>query len=297
MDIRIGTFNNIPLHISIPAPLELFRQLFVKNYRFPIAYVRSEPRFYDQLKAKDEGSISIIPGKEYPIDEKFIADFFLCQKIVVTPYFFLLPKVSRLFILWHEYGHFIAPLNDSEGVESSLYNVYEALADFYACCKLKLHFNTYMETVNTHFKDRFRLRKKTYNTAHETGEERYQELYITRELPLNERKRFDYVYNFYRDKDALTDWYTFCFKEIADMDYQNYFDWNGFLEEIGWDNDEERGKYINYKKKPYGIRPDTERYDEAVKDYTETIRLRPNDGYAYYLRGDVYVLLQQYDQA
>jgi hypothetical protein len=133
--------------------------------------------------------------------------------------------------------------------KGSFHDVCEAMADFYACCKLKLHFNIYMEIERFSLKDRFRLKKRTYDKIHLESEERYKKFNISRELPLEERTQHDHVYSFYRNKNDVTGWYMICFKDICRMDYLNYFDWDDFLTKIGWDNDEERWKYISYKNR------------------------------------------------
>jgi hypothetical protein len=239
------------LYLYIPSPLKLARQLFGKRKGLFIARVKPKPIYYDQIRAKNEGYISIIPEKDFSKNKRFIYAFGSVEKIEVHPYFLLLPKLSRLYTLWHEYGHCVMLMNDDEEEKGSFHDVCEAMADFYACCKLKLHFNTYIKTRNTtiYLKERFSIKRKEYHTKHLKGEERYQKFNISRDLPLEERMQEDYVYGFYRNKEELIGWYTLCFKDICGMDYQNFFDWNEFLTEIGWDNDEERWKYIGYKDK------------------------------------------------
>ena len=244
MHIRIGQFNKIPLYVDIPGPLRLLRQSWGKDRT--IAYFRSRLVFYDQLKAKYEGSIAIIPQKYVKTTPKFITWFRSYDKIVLQPIFFFLPKLNRLFILWHEYGHFVVSLEGNLGDKSHFDVVDEALVDFYACCKLKLHFNQYI-------KIEYGLKSIDNKAAHLFFEERYNKLYCSKQLSLDERTQDDYVYEFYRDKNAVIRRYELCFFEVCSgwgMDYQNFFDWNAFLTETGWDNDAERWKYINYKNKP-----------------------------------------------
>ena len=38
-------------------------------------------------------------------------------------------------------------------------------------------------------------------------------------------------------------------------------------------------------------------YDRAIQDFTEVIRLNPNDAAVYYLRGIAYMLKSEYDRA
>ena len=242
--IRIGKFNEMPLFLNIPSPFRWFKQLSSKEK--PLAYFYSELVFYDQLKAKHEGSI--IPERSFSKNSQFVSCISSNEKIIVQPYFLLLPKLSKLFVLWHEYGHYISLLNDELEDKSAFNDVYEAVASFYACCKLKLHFNTYIEIKKFSLVHRSSIKKGKDNNAHLAYEERYNKFYVSRELPIEERNENDHVYEFYRDKDALLDWYSFCFKEISNVDYQKYFNWDVFLKEIGWDNDEERWKYIEYKK-------------------------------------------------
>ena len=73
---------------------------------------------------------------------------------------------------------------------------------------------------------------------------------MNQQLSLEKRKQVDYVYAFYRGRHAVTDWYMFLFKELCNVDYQHFFNWDDFLAEIGWDNDEERWKYIDFEGKP-----------------------------------------------
>ena len=251
MEIRIGSFNKLPVYLNISTPLQWFKQILAirKNKMFTIAYLQSKRLYYDQLKAKHEGSISIIPEKDLPKNGQFISWIRSNEKIVVGLYFIFLPKLCKLFTLWHEYGHFIANLHDDEGKESSFYEVIEAIADFYACCKLRLHFDEYVKTSSFSPLNWFSAKRRNYyNNVHLSGEKRYIELYVSRQLPLKERMLEDYVYLFYRDKNALVSWYMLCFKDICNTDYRHFFDWDEFLAEIGWDNDEERWKYINYKE-------------------------------------------------
>ena len=248
MRLRIGKFNKLPVYLNIPAPLQLIREVLRKEPQ-RIAFVQPKFLYYDQLQAKHEGSISIIPEKNIPKNKKYTYAIVSVDKIVVEPRFLLLPKINKLFVLWHEYGHTVMLLSDEEGLKSSFHEVYEALADFYACCKLKLHFNTCIKIIYFSFLGCFNSkRKKFFKNAHLAAEERYHLLYASRQMELKERDGRDYIYQFYRDKNVLIDWYMFCFREMCDMDYLNFFDWNEFLVEIGWDNDEERWKYIGYKE-------------------------------------------------
>ena len=242
MLIRIGKFNGIPLYLEIFAPHQWFRQLKAK--RPLIASLGFEPVFYDLLKAKNEGTITSIPRKDLPKDLKYITWTISYKKIVVQPYFLLLPKINKLFVLWHEYGHSVVPLVDEKGYKSSFNEVYEAIASFYACCKLKLHFNEYIKIENFSPIHKLSLKKRKYDKVHLHYEKRYNKLH-SGEIPLEERTEEDHIYEFYKDKDMLIGWYMLCFNEICTMDYQSFFDWNDFLAEIGWDNDEERRKYIS----------------------------------------------------
>ena len=242
MHARIGTFNKIPLYLYIPSPLQWFKELL--SQRKIIAFIQHDPLYYDQLRAKYEGSISIIPEKDLPKNGQFISWIYK-QKIVVKPYFLLLPKLNKLYVLWHEYGHHIARVHDDEGVTGSFHDVIEAFASFYACCKLKLHFNTYIKIKYFSLLHIIGLERRRYNKAHLVHKTRYEQLYFSREIPLNARVEQDYVYDFYRDKNQLISWYLLCFKDLCLTDYHYFFDWNEFLAETGWDNDEERWKYIN----------------------------------------------------
>jgi len=223
MHIKIGNFNKMPLYLNIPSPLKLIKQIFSKKQQ--IAYARFEIKFYDQLKY-----------------------IYSNPRIIVYPYYLLLPKLKKSFILWHEYGHCISLLHDEEEDKSSFHDVSEAMADFYACCKLKLHFNEYIKIRGFLLRNIFYIKKRNQFRTYLDYEQRYNKLYSTKELPLNKRTSIDHVYEFYKNKNNLIDWYNLCFKEVCDMDSQYYFDWNRFLTEIGWDNDEERWKYIDYKE-------------------------------------------------
>jgi len=223
MHIKIGSFNKIPLYLNIPSPLQWFKQLFIKEK--PIAFLDFK--------------------KEHNNDEK--SWIFSNHRIIVYPIYLFLPKLNKLFTLWHEYGHSISLLIDDEGNRSSFLDVYEAIASFYACCKLKLHFNMYVK-LRYMYSIRGSSRKCWTNEASEKFEKRYKKLCFSNELPLNKRSEEDHVYEFYRNKNNLIEWYNFCFRETCYMDYQHYFGWNSFLQEIGWDNDEERWKYISYKE-------------------------------------------------
>ena len=70
---------------------------------------------------------------------------------------------------------------------------------------MKLHFNSYIKIRNTSLwlTERFNINRKKYNIKHLKGEERYQKLYITGQLPIEERRQEDHVYEFYRNKEAL----------------------------------------------------------------------------------------------
>ena len=150
MHVRIGAFNQIPLYLEI-SPLQWFRN------RNIIAAIRYKAIFYDQLKAKHEGSISPIPREDLPKDDRFISWMLSFDRIVAQPGFLLLPKINKLFTLWHEYGHSVVSLGDGLGDKSAFYDVYEAMADFYACCKLKLRFDEY---TKIYFSPHFDLEKK-----------------------------------------------------------------------------------------------------------------------------------------
>ena len=247
MHIRIGKFNELPLYINIPTPLQWFKQSQVE--KDTIAFIQPKIKYYDQLKAKFEAPISIISEKDLSNNHQFSSWVILFERIIVQARFLLLPKLDKLFIFWHEYGHYIAPLYDDEGDRSSFYEVIEAIASFYACCKLKLHFNEYIKIRRFSPLHRLFSLKRPYNKAHLIHEKRYNKFYISKQLPLGEREEEDHIYEFYRRKDSLIEWYEFCFKDVCDMDYQHFFSWNDFLTEIGWENDEERWKYIDYKNK------------------------------------------------
>lgn len=245
MHVKIGIFNKLPVYLNITKAIELGKQ--IANRDSPIAYVQPKFIYYDQIRSKYEGSIKIISENEYPKDNRFISSITSIDEIVVNPIFLLLPKIKKRFILWHEYGHFISTLHDERENESTFHDVYEAIADFYACCKLKLHFNTYMKIrYSSLLLERICFKRKKYKKCCLIYEKRYNKLYFSKEIPLNERVQADYVYEFYRDKNRLIDWYKLCFNEACFMDYQNYFDWDNFLSESGWDYDEERWKYISY---------------------------------------------------
>ena len=243
MNIRLGKFNGFPIYLKLYTPFQLFRQY--KRKKVHLASIEYKAKFYDQLKVKNNGFINCFQ-KDPPKNYKYYSSLMSNFKIIVYPYFFILPKLNKLFTLWHEYGHIVALLENEADEKYPFYDVIEAIADFYACCKLKLHFNTYIKIYTENFPSFKIFKKNNYDNENLMFEERYNKLYNTREMPLTERTEIDHVYEFYKDKNALIKWYTLCFKEICGMDYMNYFDWSNFLEEIGWDNDEKRWKYIKY---------------------------------------------------
>ena len=243
MHLRIGNFNKIPVYLNIPSPLEWFRRL--KYGALGIARVRYQFRFYDMLKAKHEDSIEIIskmPRRRARYFSYIIHDL----KIIVEPFFLILPKKNKLFTLWHEHGHSILALTDGRGFDSPYYSLFEGLVSFYACCKLKLHFNEFMRIKNYSIKDNFQKKRKEDNCL--LYENRFNGFYVSEILPHEEREEKDFVYTFYRSKDALMECYMASFNYFSYSDYQYFFDWNAFLAEIGWENDEERWKLINYTK-------------------------------------------------
>jgi hypothetical protein len=210
--IRIGTFNGIPLYFHF----------------FPVVFRRS----------KD--------GKRFYIPAFYKDDFYgYNSSISITFSFLSLSKYFKNVILWHEYGHHILNIEliDVDGkIDKKLYNIFEALASFYACCKCKLHFNSWREMYIYNFKNIiFNKIKYKINKDHQCNyfENRYNN------IEENDMEIDDYVYQFYRDNGKLF----LCYKEyFSKYGYNKKYNWNNLLNEIGWSHNKERWEYINYNK-------------------------------------------------
>jgi hypothetical protein len=163
--------------------------------------------------------------------------------ITITPFFLFYPKYYKKFILWHEYGHYMMKL-DGEKIKKEnpdLYAISDALAEFYACCKYKIHFNEYCKML---------FRNKKINKDFCIVAENKYNIYINNNYDIslslinNVNDIVSLVYIFYRNKNILNYFYDIMFNDYSLKNEK--FNWNDFLETIGWDKDDERWKYINY---------------------------------------------------
>jgi hypothetical protein len=160
------------------------------------------------------------------------------SSIGITVTFLPLPRYFKHIILWHEYGHYILntpliPFNDGKS-----HKVNEALANFYSCCKCKLHFNIWREFYRVICLYRLdNLKFKINNDNHcNYYEKRYD--YIEED----DMEIADYVYQFYRDNGKLF----LCYKELfSKYGYNKKFQWINLLDEIGWRKNKDRWEYIN----------------------------------------------------
>jgi hypothetical protein len=193
--IRIGKFNGLPLYFYL---LEGGKRIY-------------EYAFHDRIY--------------YNID----------SLIGISFAFLLLPKYLRNIILWHEYGHHILNINPIDYGDEKSYKLFEAIADFYACCKCKLHFNSWSEMrLNKYEKIKFKLNNENQCNYFE---KRYNNI---RE---SDMEIADYVYQFYRDNGKLF----LCYKELFNKyGYNKKFNWNNLLNEIGWSKNKDRWEHINY---------------------------------------------------
>jgi hypothetical protein len=174
-------------------------------------------------------------------DEKFGIN----ESITITFAYLLLPKYFRRFVLWHEYGHYIFKIDSRYFREDqNAINIYEAMAHFYACCKCKMHFNTWYEITGYKFdKLMFKLKGEKYcNDFDEKYRRKTENIRVG-----------DYVYLFYRDINRLKSYYgsffkKWCFHNNLQNKENNLlkkFNWKALLKESGWENDETRWRYID----------------------------------------------------
>jgi uncharacterized protein YlbG (UPF0298 family) len=156
------------------------------------------------------------------------------SEIVITFAFLLSTKCMKKYILWHEYGHHILHIDKIPYEDNKSTLIDEAITDFYACCKCKIHFNSWCEMRLNKFG---RLKPKS-------NKENYCELYEQRNnVEKNDLTLLDSIYQFYRDINKLFLCYNELFKKYG---YRKKFNWNNLLNEIGWSKDKDRWEYISY---------------------------------------------------
>jgi hypothetical protein len=200
------------------------------------------------------------------------------SKIIINYRVLLLPKIFRQTMLLHEYGHSMFKLSQNWFPDITDKNKIEAMAHFYACCECKLHFNLWLEMIDFRFdKLHFKFKKSPKNKERmEYFENRYKD-FVHHKLREEEKDIDDYVYQFYKNTQSLIFMYEGLFytlfgaknmKEL-EMYYSNGiicedeylyfktnqlaikgeafkpFDWKAFLIKNGWNNKNERLKYIN----------------------------------------------------
>ena len=198
--------------------------------------------------------------------------------ITINYRFLLLPKIFRLTILFHEYGHSMIKLSQNYFNEMADKNKIEAMAHFYACCECKLHFSLWREMADFRFdKLHFKFKKGSKNKERTDYYKNRFKDFAQYKLRKEEKDIDDYVYQFYKDTQSLIGMYNGLFRTrfgakdmkelekfysiglICEEEYLYYknllspigwetikpFDWTAFLAENGWDNKNERLKYIN----------------------------------------------------
>ena len=198
------------------------------------------------------------------------------SKIIINYRVLLLPKIFRQTMLFHEYGHHMIDISQTFFSDKTAKNQIEAMAHFYACCECKLHFSLWDEMASYSFdKLYFKFKRQSkYKERMDYFENRYKD-FANDKLREEELDIDDYVYLFYKDTQSLIGMYKFLYEELIDNisikkdmkevemlystgritenEYLYYktllslelFNWETFLIKNGWDNDEERLKYLN----------------------------------------------------
>ena len=194
-------------------------------------------------------------------------------EIFISFRFLLLPKIVKKAIMEHEFGHYILHLiNYEENIDVNIRKTIEALADYYACCKLKINFNTWCDIASYNLKIlRFKITGNNYCNIYENRLKRFE----NKEIIENDIDINDILYRIFKDSYYLMNIYNKVFnyiysnKKIFKQNLKelknNYlkgmftreeylslklyikpeqFNWEPFLNEIGWDNDNERLKYL-----------------------------------------------------
>ena len=197
------------------------------------------------------------------------------SKIIINYKVLLLPKIFRQTMLFHEYGHHMIKISQTYFPDITDKNKIEAMAHFFACCECKLHFSLWDEMAAYSFdKLRFKFKKKSKNKERmDYYENRFKD-FVQHKLREEELNIGDYVYQFYNDTQSLKRIYEKLFRNLirkkeleklysrgmlseeeylyfktllSPIDWETFkpFDWEAFLIRNGWNNKNERLKYLN----------------------------------------------------
>lgn len=107
-----------------------------------------------------------------------------------------------------------------------------------------------------------------------------------------------YIYDIYNNNDKFFREHARAIKEIPDFEQGHYhvayayqtllFDYENALKHINIAIQLSNGKDAHYYYIRGNIYNDMEKYEEAIKDYTRSIELKPNNELSYYFRSDCY---------
>jgi hypothetical protein len=201
------------------------------------------------------------------------------DEIFVNFKYLFLSKIAKQFLLWHEYAHHalgdtifhFCEEGDIDYLKSTYYTR-EAMADFFACCKLKINFRNYLN-INKSLNKITGVEDYKEETDYNKWNKQFEEKKMNNKLLTKQ----DFVYTFYQNPHKMIEKYNVNFKQLLKTpkfekiqeikklyseqlltkdEYMSYkrdtrdirpkrYDWIALLKECGWDNKTKRIRYFN----------------------------------------------------